>query len=242
MSKNNSFNRKIKSFHEKLTAPKVVKISIWVAMLIFLPGLLIGVIIASLFGPGGYNIVDNYISDLGSIRYTPTPFILDTIAMMTSIIMIPIFFYLKNLLVLAPFNEEDHLKKKRGLLIKLLAFLGLVFGIFGIFGLFGIGLFSEDRSTEFGLHYLFSVVVFGGLAIGALFNGLVIVLKKTIFPKIIGIFMIFGSPGSSILFLIHPPQFTLPFLEWTMLACIFLWFIPIAHFMLKRINFELKNQ
>ncbi len=58
-----------------------------------------GVLIAYFFGPESYNIIDNYISDLGSIRYTPAPFVLDAIAMITACFLVPVFFYITKIIV-----------------------------------------------------------------------------------------------------------------------------------------------
>ncbi|MBD3213485.1 MAG: hypothetical protein GF311_12830, partial [Candidatus Lokiarchaeota archaeon] len=61
----------------KITNPFLLKFCIYGILIVFIPGLIIGVIIAYFFGPESYNIWDNYISDLGSYNYTPAPFILD---------------------------------------------------------------------------------------------------------------------------------------------------------------------
>ncbi|MFX1356389.1 MAG: hypothetical protein ACFFA8_03815 [Promethearchaeota archaeon] len=206
---------------------------------IFLTGLLIGVIIAYVFGPESYNIWDNYISDLGSFRYTPVPFILDIIAMVTAVLLIPIFFYLsKEILskeVPLLLNQNQALSRKiYHLIIIIFGFFGFIAFLFTVIGLFGIGLFSEDRTTELGLHFLFSIVVFSGLTFAALFNGVVILLKKTIFPKLMGLYMMIGPFTAGFLF-IFPPLYTRPFFEWMMLFAAFLWLIPGALIMFKKI-------
>ncbi|GAH77740.1 unnamed protein product, partial [marine sediment metagenome] len=58
-----------------------------------------GVLIAYFFGPESYNIIDNYISDLGSIRYTPAPFVLDAITMTTACFLVTVFFYITKIIV-----------------------------------------------------------------------------------------------------------------------------------------------
>ena len=87
-SNDNSSGSIIHSIIEKLTRPKLINICIELSFIIFIGGLAVGTIIA--FFTRGYNIWDNYISDLGSIRYTPTPFILDFIAMVTSVTLFPV--------------------------------------------------------------------------------------------------------------------------------------------------------
>ncbi len=190
---------------------KLIKICIYVSLLTFLPGLLIGVLIAYFFGPESYNIIDNYISDLIIVSDT------------------------KNII----FNSNKSIFKRiLCIYIDLHAFFGLLSLLSGAVGLFGIGLFSEDRTTELGLHFTFSIIVFAGLAFGALFNGIAILLKlkKTMFPRLLGLYMIVGPFTASILFLFPPNSVTRPFLEWMMLLAAFLWLIPESLLILK--NFK----
>lgn len=240
MSEIKTLLQDFKSFYNKISNQKVVKICIILAHSIFLTGILIGVIIAFLFGPESYNIWNNYISDLGSFRYTPTPFILDFIAMITAVLLIPIFFYLsKEILsneVPTILNSNQTFGKRiYHLIIIVFGFFGFIALLFTVIGLFGIGLFSEDRTTELGLHFLFSIVVFSGLAFAAFFNGVVIVLKRTIFPRLMGLYMIIGPFTISIMFIFPPPLCTRPFIEWMMLVAAFLWLIPGALIIFKKI-------
>jgi hypothetical membrane protein len=214
-----------------------------VSNLLFLSGLSIGVLIATIFGPVGYNIIDNYISDLGSFNYTPTPFILDSIAMITAFFLVPIFLYsYKNLISGKKeviFNSNNSPSKRIfNLIVAINVILGLICLIIAAIGLFGIGLFSEDRTTDLGLHYTFSIVVFAGLATGALFNGIAILLKKSIYPRFLGLYMIIGPPTAAVLFVFPPPMTTLPFLEWMMLFAAFLWLIPMSIIILQKFKKE----
>lgn len=222
---------------------KLIKICIYVSLITFLPGLLIGVLIAYFFGPESYNIIDNYISDLGSIRYTPAPFVLDAIAITTACFLVPVFFYITKIIVSDTksiiFNSDKSIFKRIFCIyIDLNAFFGLLSLLSGAVGLFGIGLFSEDRTTELGLHYTFSIIVFAGLAFGALFNGITILLKlkKTMFPRILGLYMMVGPFIASVLFLFPPNSVTRPFLEWMMLLAASLWLVPESLLILK--NFK----
>lgn len=227
----------------KIVQPKIVKICIYVSNILFLSGLLIGALIAVFFGPEGYNIIDNYISDLGSFRYTPTPFILDSIAMITAFFLVPIFFYVYKKLISGKkdiiFDSSVPLPKRVfNLFIAINIFIGFICLIIAAIGLFGIGLFSEDRTTELGLHYFFSIVVFAGLATGALFNGIAIFLKKSIYPRLLGLYMMIGPITVALLFVFPPPSTTLPFLEWMMLFAAFLWLIPLSIIILKELRTE----
>ena len=243
MSQINSLFMKINRLFNQFLNQKLIKICIYVSLLTFLPGILIGVLIAYFFGPESYNIIDNYISDLGSIRYTPAPFVLDAIAMITACFLVPVFFYITKIIVSDTkniiFNSNKSIFKRIFCIyIDLHAFFGLLSLLSGAVGLFGIGLFSEDRTTALGLHFTFSIIVFAGLAFGALFNGIAILLKlkKTMFPRILGLYMIVGPFTASILFLFPPSSVTRPFLEWMMLLAAFLWLIPESFLILK--NFK----
>jgi hypothetical protein len=234
---------KINRLFNKFLNQKLIKICIYLSLISFLPGILIGVLIAYFLGPESYNIIDNYISDLGSIRYTPAPFILDAIAMTTAYFLVPVFFYIAKIIVsdtksLILDSNKSIVKRIHTINIDLLAFFGLLSLLSGAVGLFGVGLFSEDRTTELGLHYTFSIIIFAGLVFGALFNGIAILLKlkKTIFPRLLGLYMIVGPFIVTIMFLFPPISVTRPFLEWMMLFAAFLWLIPGSLFILKDFN------
>lgn len=229
------------SLYEKIIHPKLVKFCVLAAFFIFIPGLIIGVIIAALFGHQGYNIMNNWISDLGSFNFTPAPFILDTIAIVTSFLMVPVFLYMKDEFIKN--SSANDPKAKEPLALKVVAYLGLFWLFVGDVGLFGIGLFSEDRSTALNLHMVFSVVVFGGFAIGALFTGIVIVVKETILSRPFGFFMIIGPPAATILFGINYIDrfMSTQFLEWTMLFAIFIWMIPLSFNLVRHLNEKLAS-
>jgi hypothetical protein len=234
---------KINRLFNKFLNQKLIKICIYVSLIIFLPGILIGVLVAYFFGPDSYNIIDNYISDLGSIRYTPAPFILDAIAMTTACFLVPVFFYIAKIIVLDTKSiildsNTSIFKRIHTIDIDILAFFGFLSLLSGAVGLFGVGLFSEDRTTELGLHYTFSIIVFAGLAFGAFLNGIAILLKlkKTIFPRLLGLYMIVGPFVVTIMFLFPPISVTRPFLEWMMLFAAFFWLIPGSLLILKDFN------
>ena len=242
----------LNDLYEKLTNPKLTRFCIMTELLIFIPGLIIAIIIAHFFGPpayipllpyllrnpgsikwGRYSLMQNWISDLGSFRFTPAPFILDFMLMSAGCLMISVFFYLYEKLLPTPskFSSIDGDTKGARIFGKITT-IGLVFGAIGAFG---AGLFSEDRSY-FGLHGVFSIIVFGGFAIGGLCAALAIVLKDTFIPKIFGI-IILCSPVATLLFVLNPFN-NLYILEWLMMFCIFAWIIPIALIILKEAKEE----
>jgi len=234
-----------RTLYAKITDPKIMRILIYIAMLVFLPGIVIAYVVAvatggTLIPPGTYNMIDNYISDLGSVRFTAAPFILDTIHMTTGIIMLPLFLYTKDLAL----EYIEEYQKNLGLakFLKILTYLGLISLLIGALGLFSVGLFSEDRDIPPGSHYFFSIVVFGGFCSGAFWYGLVSVLNKSYVPKILGFFMLVGPITSVLLFVIKPAPFTAPALEWVMLFCIFFWIIPVGIYILKLIKENEKKE
>jgi hypothetical protein len=123
--------------------------------------------------------------------------------------------------------------------LRIVASLGFFWMLVGVAGFSGIGIFSEDRDLG-GLHFIFSAVVFGGFAMGALFSGIVVACKKTILPRISGFFMMFGSPAATILFAVglfnDPPFVFLAFLEWMMLFAIMIWMVPTSIQIIRHAN------
>lgn len=224
-----------------LTNPILVKKSVILNLILFLPGLFLCVMIALFFGPQGYTIWDNFISDLGSLNYTPIPFLFDLILMIGSLLTIPAFLYnfkylTKDTRPIVFNSQERSLRRVFHIIIYLNALLGLIFLLVGTIGMFGIGIFSEDRTTQFNLHFYFSVLVFVGLIFGAMFVGIAIVLNKVICPRYLGLYMIFGPFIAGYLYLNPPFMLTVPFLEWFMLFSFQVWLIPAAFFTLDQIR------
>ncbi|KKK46504.1 hypothetical protein LCGC14_0801900 [marine sediment metagenome] len=226
-----------KKFYDKATEPKVVKISIYISLATFLPGLIIGIIVAMNFGPVPYNLWLNYISDLGSFKYTPAPFILDLTCIISAIFILPLILnlnrlYSSNMVENIENSKRTHYVNK---FRRIFGYMGVVSLFIGIFGMFFVGVFSEDRSP-FDIHYIFSTLTFGGFAFGAFFTGLAIVLKKKLFPKAIGYFMILGPSTATILFVLCPEPLTRQFLEWIMLFSAIVWYYTIVWITLQKLN------
>lgn len=217
-----------------LTNPKVVKISCYAAMVIFLVGLGIGLIVAQL-DPQGFNFIDNFISDLGSYNHTPFPKFLDDVAIYTAIFLLPLTFYMEKMLS-SPKGEESSLMRDR------LASYGFIMAIIGIIGLWGIGFFSEEVGTALGpviyslnWHSIFSAVVFLGCGSSGLFYGILIVFYPTIYPRALGVYMIFVPFTLAVTYLltIYVP------LEWILLLSLFAFLIPSGLISIKHAEREL---
>jgi hypothetical protein len=118
---------------------------------------------------------------------------------------------------------------------RIFGYIGVVSLFIGVIGMFFVGVFSLDRSPFF-LHQYFAVSAFGGFAVGAFFTGLAIVLRKRIFPKAVGYFMIFGPSTASIVFLICPAPLTQQFLEWVLMFSSLAWYYVIVFITLQKLN------
>lgn len=229
--------RNSKYIYDKLTEPKVVKISIYISLLTFLPGLIFGLIIAIRFGGFEYSIWSNWISELGLPRFTPAPFILDLTCIISSIFVIPLILNLSRLYSSHQNHKFDNSKKEYYTVLfrRIFGYIGVVCLLVGVVGMFFIGVFSLDRSP-FDLHYYFTVSTFTGFAFGAFFTGLAIVLRKRIFPKTVGYFMIFGPSTAGLLFLISPAPLTRQLLEWIMMFSSLAWYYVIVFITLQKLN------
>lgn len=226
-----------KKFYDKVTEPKIVKISIYISLATFLPGIILGLIVALTLGPVPYSLWLNYISDLGSFKYTPAPFILDLTCTISAIFIVPLILNLNRLYSSNMVDNIDNSKRTHYVIKfrRIFGYMGVVFLFVGIFGMFFIGVFSLDRSPN-DIHLYFASLAFGGFAFGAFFTGLAIVLKRRLFPKFIGYFMILAPSTSSILFLIAPEPLTQQLLEWIMLFSALGWYYVIVFITLQKLN------
>lgn len=220
-------------FYEFVTRPKVVKLSCYAAMIVFLGCLIIGLILAQ-FDPQGFNLVDNFISDLGSYNHTPFPKFLDDTAIYTALFLIPLTFYMEKILR-GKREEGGSLMQER------LASYGLLTMIVGLIGLWGIGTFNEDVGGALGpiimgqnWHSIFSAVVFLGFGAAGFFYGLLVVFYKTKLPKILGIYMMFIPLTLAVIYLL---TIYIP-LEWILLLSLFGYLIPSGLIFIRAINRE----
>jgi len=226
-----------KKFFNKLTEPKIVKISIYVSVVAFLPGIIIGLVVAINYGQVPYNLWLNYISDLGTKKHTPAPFILDLTCTLSATFILPLILNLSRLyssnrsIIIDNSKRNYYINKFQ----RIFGHIGVFFLFVGIFGMFFVGIFSLDRSP-FNAHFYFSSLAFGGFTFGAFFIGLAIVLKRKAFPKAIGYFMILGPSTTSIIFLICPEPLTRQFLEWIMLFSALTWYYVIVFITLQKLN------
>jgi hypothetical membrane protein len=196
--------------------------------------LFLTIIIANNYNQEGYNLINNYISDLGSFQFTPTPYIFNIIVIITSLVAIPIFFYLEEILASKSGERIRIIHSYK--LAKILARVGQIIFLLGSIGLCGIGVFNEDFPIE-QVHYVLAFLAFGGFTLGGAISGFLIIVKKAIISPIIGVYIMSYSLG---LILLRAFQFlplvTLQLIEWTWFLGILLWLIPITLTLLKSID------
>ncbi len=244
---------------ELLTSPRLVKSFIYLFFIIFIPSLIVGYLVANFFDPArdGFDIVRNFISDMGSLDYTYIPKFLDDAAMISAFLLIPVMFYMKKTFTNAPLEEER--KKISSVFAKILTNLGLFCGLLSMLGFFGIGFFSEDTSRElsqidveifgFPTHMFFAILVFGNLVLTGIFMGIYLIIfpkyTSSIFEKrippfvlvLLGLEMIIWPTLHAIGFVRNCPP-SRPFHEWFMLFAILSWCVPLFSLLLSKARTE----
>lgn len=206
---------------------KMVRIFTTAVILIYIPLIIIGIIVAAYLDPDGYSIVTNWISDLGGSPHTPAPYLYDIACIMAGVLTIPFAFYMENILAPLPKmgNPQIHYSRMRFRLVSS-AFL---FSLIGSIGYIGVGIFSENRDY-YNLHTITSSLAFGGFTLGAFFMGWTIVLYATKIPKLLGIYGIIGPLTTIIIFLLIGN----PLWEWLLLFSILAWIIPLSLFVFTK--------
>ncbi|MFX1321396.1 MAG: hypothetical protein ACFFAQ_07105 [Promethearchaeota archaeon] len=224
----------IEKLYRRLLKKKTVRICIYIEFIAFYPGLILAIMIAKNYSPIGYNLFQNYISDLGSVYFTPAPYIFNSIVIITSVITIPIFMYLEEVLCSTLNKNIKIILSSKS--TKIITKIGKITFLLGSMGLFGIGIFNEDFPIN-QVHILFATLAFGGFTLGGVIAGFLIIMKKTIIPKLIGYYMTFYSLGLILLRLFHfLPLITLSFIEWSWFLGILIWLLPLTLTLLKHID------
>ncbi len=166
-------------------------------------------------------MIDNYISDMGSRRYTPFPYMRTISNLISSSLFFPLTFYMKQQLV--PKSQE--IPKKRQILGKL-GFDGMLI-IF--IGMICTGIITEDINMQ--VHtYLAIFAIFGGV-LATISYGILITIYPTKVPKKVGIYMTLCMPIIAILAIIGFPSRI--FYEWILLFALYSWIVLCSVFLLK---------
>ena len=209
-----------KNIIEKLINPKLVKISTLLALIVVFSCLIIGYIIAQ-FGPYGYNMFDNYISDMGSRKYTPFPYTRTISNIISGPLFLSLTFYMKKQLI----SKSLEIPKIR----RMLGTLGFIGMLILFIGMMFTGIITEDVSMQ--IHtYLAIIAIFGGV-LATVSYGILITAYPTNIPKNVGIYMMLCIPIIAILTMIgYPSQI---FYEWILLFSLYSWIILCSVFLLK---------
>ncbi|MEJ2249111.1 MAG: DUF998 domain-containing protein [Candidatus Lokiarchaeota archaeon] len=215
MSLRKSLNNARSILFEKVVNQNVMKVLMYLLICIYISLLVIGHIIASIFGPQGYTIWTNWISDLGGIKHTPAPYLYDIACIIAGSLTIPFNFYIEHYF-------SPNLKNITRMRIRIIE-SAFIFGLLGSISYIGVGIFSEDRDF-YGLHNLTSTLAFGGFTLNAFFMGWFVIFYKTKISKILGLYGVLGPLTSLLLFII----FSTELLEWILLFTILLWLISVT--------------
>lgn len=206
----------------KITEPKIVKISTMVAFILVFSMLIIGYIIAQ-FGPLGYNMIDNYISDMGSVVYTPFPHTRTISNVIGGPLFMPITFFMKKQLA-SKENQDTPPKRIR------LGNLGFTGMMILFLGMMCSGIITED--VHMLTHGALAVVaIFGGF-LATTSYGLLIAKYSTKIPKKIGVIMVFAFPIIVVLTIIGFPSRI--FYEWVLLLTLYTWVMICSIYLLKK--------
>ena len=220
MAHNNLSNR----IYEYITNPKIVKTSTIIAFIVVFSALIIGYIIAQ-FGPYGYNMIDNYISDMGSINYTPFPYMRTIGNVISGPFFIPITFYIKKKLTSKKIADIPRLQS-------LLGNVGFI-GMLTIFiSMFFTGIITEDVNML--IHTFFAIIAIIGVFLAMTFYGLLIIKYPTVISKSIGVLMVINIPIIGFLTIIGFPSTI--FYEWMLLLSFYGFVILISVILIKNIN------
>jgi hypothetical membrane protein len=233
-------NQKIEGF---FTDPLNMRFAIIIVLIGYHALLIIGYIFAqwneTFTAIDGYNLLDNWISDLGGSPFTPLPILYDVAACLAGAFTLPLTFFLEKQIAPVPAKLDD-LKGVSRWRYRF-STLGFLFGLIGNIGYILVGVFSEDRNY-WGMHMYSSALAFGGFVGCGLFFGICIVLYDDIeIPNAFGWYMIFIPPITMIgqgLPLVTNNMISGPFMEWMLLFSVLIWVDPLAIRLLLRINKE----
>ena len=185
-----------------------------------------------LFRSYTFNIFSNYISDLGSTKYTPLPIIFDLNAIITGILCLIVFYHSNNVLhqVIRP-----KLTPSNQWVLKSMNFSKYLL-ILGPIGLAGIGIFSEDRNF-FELHFIFAVIAFLGFTFGSIAMAITSLAVDTFIPAKMAKSMIL-APLTLLIFYLTNLALPIPFVsmiffEWCIFLCTFWWVLPNGFLLLR---------
>jgi len=165
---------------DKILSEQFIKPLLFVGFIAYLLLLIENIILASLFG---YNILTNYISELGKSSIIPFPFFNDGIAILGGIITV-----FSNLYFIRKLKTQYRPSRCSKAFVK----LGFLSGIIGAVGYIFLGVFSLDRAGPGELYHGISMgFSFGGFLFSIFFYSLNLVLTHNCNLKRVGFYGIF---------------------------------------------------
>ena len=185
---------------------------------IYVTLIVINVLISSIFG---FNIVLNYISDLGSKKVIPFPYFHDLTCVFGGLLSLPTEFFVRRKLRVKYKNSKHSI---------LFLEVGVVAGIVGNVSYIFLGVFSLDRAGPGQIyHGLIAFISFGGYIISIFFFSLNIVLSHKCKLKNLGVFGLVVS----ILLVFFYCIISTPLIEWFLLSSIVLFMLFLEYYIFK---------
>nr|MDO8087055.1 DUF998 domain-containing protein [Candidatus Sigynarchaeum springense] len=182
--------KKIADFLEGIyTSEKVFKVVAWASIVACPALLLVGILVAA---PGGFNLGIHSPTALGSVAFTPAPWLFDAFCIIIGVLAIPAVYYIEKQLAPLP-SQLGELSRPR---YKLTTY-GLLLGLLGGLGFIVLGILSRDRPVKVG-HYTIPVFAYAetigfiAFALAFICLGECILLYDTGASKILGMFGLLG--------------------------------------------------
>ena len=202
---------------EKVVIPRVASL-LFYGLAIYVLLIIINLAVSSFFG---YNLVINYVSDLGSKKVIPFPYFHDLTCVFGGLITIPTNFFIRKKL------RVQYKHSKHSILF---LEVGILAGIVGNISYILLGVFSLDRGGPEQLyHGTIAFLSFGGFVVSIFFLSLNIVLSHKCKLKHLGVVGLVVPIFLCILFCI----IAIPLIEWLLLTSIVLFMLFLEYYVYK---------
>jgi len=201
----------------RVIIPRVASL-LFYGLAIYVTLIVINVLISSIFG---FNIVLNYISDLGSKKVIPFPYFHDLTCVFGGLLSLPTEFFVRRKLRVKYKNSKHSI---------LFLEVGVVAGIVGNVSYIFLGVFSLDRAGPGQIyHGIIAFISFGGYIISIFFFSLNIVLSHKCKLKNLGVFGLVVP----ILLVFFYCIISTPLIEWFLLSSIVLFMLFLEYYIFK---------
>ncbi|TFF97486.1 MAG: DUF998 domain-containing protein [Promethearchaeota archaeon] len=228
----NSFSLVLKEIIDR----KKIRLITLTAITIYWTTFFSSIIIIGLFRNNGYSPFNNLISDLGSIEYSPFPFLFDIGCIIAGFLSFPISVYIFSYI-----RENSKGVKNNKTILNFLTYILLFSGILGDIGFVGIGFFSIDRNP-LNIHFIFASFLFVGYFLSAFLVGILVLLFKIRLNKNIGILGLFVSISIFFIYiLLILLKINFIFFEWIADFSLLMWLYTFLYSILRNNNEERNN-